>query len=202
MQEPHTLARSRVLLAQGKPDQALDLLIRLGEAAQEGDRVGSLIEILAIQALAWWSRNDLPRAITALEKGLLLAQPEGYVRLFVDEGAPMAELLQKLGAQIRLQASRSGGRTLEYIDQLLSALGSGELVAPPAGGPQPFIEPLSDRELEVLRLLAEGLSNREITQRLTVAIGTVKAHVHNIYGKLGVENRIQAIARARELGLL
>ncbi len=202
VQEPYTIARARVLLAQAKPDQAMHLLTRVGEAAQAGGRMGTLIEILALQALAWRAQNDLPRALAVLERAVMLAQSEGYVRLFVDEGSPMTDLLQRLESGCKSGDSRPGVKILEYISRLLNAFGSAENVRSTTIRAEPFVEPLSDRELQVLRLLAEGLSNRVIAEKLTIAIGTVKAHVHSIYGKLGAENRVQAIASARELGLL
>jgi LuxR family maltose regulon positive regulatory protein len=128
----------------------------------------------------------------------VLAEPEGYVRVFVDEGAPMAALLQ---------SAASRGIAPYYVRKLLAALSESrhETRNRPAGDLQPtmsdLIEPLSGRELEVLQLMADGLSNREIADELVLAVGTVKAHIHNIYGKLGVRSRTQAIARARDLNL-
>ena len=150
--------------------------------------------------------GDSEGALLALTKCLTLAEPEGYVRVFLDEGVPMAELL-RLGKR---RGTWSEGRLGAYAEKLLALLEQ-EMKSqrPPAeqplsvpAGPSPLVEPLSERELEVLRLVADGLSNGEIAAPLFLAVGTVKAHVHNIYGKLGVQSRTQAIARARELSLL
>jgi LuxR family maltose regulon positive regulatory protein len=127
----------------------------------------------------------------------VLAQPEGYVRLFVDEGEPMRLLLQRRKAE--------GGRMNEYAGKLLAAFGQQNIAAdlhPSAFIPQPLIEPLSERELEVLRLVAQGLTNNEISQRLVLALSTVKGHNLRIFGKLQAQNRSEAVRRARELGLL
>jgi len=194
-------------------DEAERLLARLAAAAESGGRYGRLIEILVLQALALSKAADrvhaqdkTARALAALGKALALAEPEGYVRMFVCEGKPMAELL-------RLSQRRglwSEGRLGAYVERLLALLVQERApqrpstVQPspaPAGSPL-LVEPLSEREQQVLGLVADGLSNQEIADTLILAIGTVKAHVHNIYGKLDVGGRTQAIARARELGLL
>jgi LuxR family maltose regulon positive regulatory protein len=125
----------------------------------------------------------------ALARALLLGEPEGYVRTFVDLGAPMGELLRG--------AAHRGIRT-GYVGRLLARAPA----EPVPAASSPLIEPLSDRELEVLRLIAAGLSNREIAQKLVITPGTAKWHANNIYGKLGVHSRTQAVALARELGLL
>jgi LuxR family maltose regulon positive regulatory protein len=177
----------RVLIAQGKLDEALGLLARLLEMAEVAGAILVVIEILALQAMALQAQGKDVQALTALERALSLAEPEGYVRIFIDEGAPMAALL-------RTVASR--GIALDYVGKLLAALGE---TAPPV---TPLAEPLSERELEVLRLLAAGLSNREIAAELFLAVGTVKKHTSNIYSKLNVSKRTRAVARARELGLL
>jgi LuxR family maltose regulon positive regulatory protein len=125
-----------------------------------------------------------------------LAEPEGFVRTFVDEGAPMARLLRRALAQ---------GIAPSYVTKLMAAFGESAQPAPPAGqalDDQPLIEPLTERELEVLRLIASGLSNREIAEDLVVAVSTVKSHINHIYGKLDAKSRIQAVAKARKLGLL
>jgi LuxR family maltose regulon positive regulatory protein len=123
-----------------------------------------------------------------------LAEPEGYVRVFVDEGEPVATLLIA-GRQHFSAVSPT------YVQELLDVLGHGSVQAR-RGEPQPLVEPLTAREIDVLRLLALGLPNREIADRLVISLGTVKRHTGNIYGKLGVDNRTQAILRAQELGLL
>jgi LuxR family maltose regulon positive regulatory protein len=188
------IALARVLLAQapGQPDRlqdALRLLEGLLRATEAQGWMGQALEILALQAIALQRAGEPERAMDVLARALSLGEPEGYVRTFLDLGAPMRELLQA--------AARRGIRPA-YAGHLL-ARAAGE-TAPVA--PSPLVEPLSDRELEVLHLIAAGLSNREVAQRLVITPGTAKWHAHNIYGKLGVHSRTQAVARARELGLL
>jgi LuxR family maltose regulon positive regulatory protein len=178
---------SRVLIAQGRPDQALLFLVRLPTLAEPMGRIGRVIQILNLQALAYQVQGDEVQALVALRRSLSLAEPEGYIRSFVDEGEPMAHLLRRALAR---------GITPGYASRLLAAFGE----SPPAA--QALVEPLTARELEVLRLVAGGLSNREIAQQLVVAVSTVKSHINHLYGKLEVKNRTQAVARAQELGLL
>ena len=128
----------------------------------------------------------------SLERALALAEPEGYVRVFVDEGIPMARLLSEAAARSRMRG---------YATQLLAAFSAGQSRSP-SRTPQPLIEPLSGRELEVLQLIAQGLSNQEIAERLYLALSTVKGHNRIIFDKLQVERRTEAVARARELGLI
>jgi LuxR family maltose regulon positive regulatory protein len=147
-----------------------------------------MIEARTAEATIQQSRGDLDNALGALEEALSLGEAECYTRTYLDRGAPMARLLRHAAAR---------GIKPDYTGRLLSAFG-------PLGRPrsQPLIEPLSARELEVLQLIAQGLSNREICDRLFVALSTVKGHNRNIYGKLGVKRRTEAIARGRDLGLL
>lgn len=194
--ELELLAVSRVRLAQQDPGAALLLLADLKAAAGAGGRHGRLIEMLVLETLAFQSQGDITHALPALEKALALARPEGYVRIFLNEGPPMARLL--------LQAARHGVES-DYVNQLLTALRHVTAEPPHASidqQAQPLVEPLSPRELEVLHLVAEGLSNREIAANLVISVRTVKKHVQNIHGKLGVQRRTQAVARARELDLL
>jgi LuxR family maltose regulon positive regulatory protein len=191
----------KLLIAQYKRDRegnclqgAITLLERLLEAAEAGDRMGSVLEILVQQAMAYEARGSISEALVPLGRALALAEPEGYIRTFVDEGQPMAELLER-------QKVEDGGQKV-YISQLLAAFSVGQAVQPSAVSPQPLVEPLSERELEVLRLVAEGLTNRQIAERLFLALSTVKGHNRVIYGKLNVSRRTEAVARARELGLL
>jgi LuxR family maltose regulon positive regulatory protein len=181
------LTLARVNIAQGRLDEALGLLTQLLKTAEASGGRHCVIASLALQAIALRAQGKLDQALTVLERALSLAEPEGYVRTFIDEGAPMAALL-------RIAASR--GIALDYVSKLLAAFG--EVTVPSA----PLIEPLTERELEVLRLLAAGLSNREIAAELFLAVGTVKKHTSNIYGKLNVHKRTQAVARARELRLV
>jgi LuxR family maltose regulon positive regulatory protein len=176
--------------------EAMGLLERLLKTAEEGGRMGSVIEILVLQALAHGAQGDTPSALVSLGRALTLAGPEGYVRMFVDEGRPMTGLLSDAAAR---------GITPHYTARLLAALaaeeqkGADESHRPPT---QSLYEPMSQRELEVLRLIAQGLSNREISERLFLAVITVKGHNRNIFRKLQVRRRTEAVARARELGLL
>ena len=194
---------ARVLLARYKSDreersmlEAMGLLERLLQAAEEGGRTGSVIEILVLQALAYEAQSDSPAALVPLKRALALAEPEGFIRIFVDEGRPMAQLLCEAAAR-RIMP--------DYTAKLLAVLEAEERKSedeshlPPA---QSLTEPLSQRELEVLRLIAQGLSNREISERLFLAVITVKGHNRNIFRKLQVRRRTEATARARELGLL
>jgi LuxR family maltose regulon positive regulatory protein len=149
-----------------------------------------MIEILVLQALAYQKRGDMRAALVPLERALRLAEPEGYVRVFVDEGPPMAELLQ---------AAAERGIAPGYIQRHLTDSGIAE------GGPrtrQNLIEPLSDRELEVLRLLATDLDGPEIAKQLMVSLNTTRTHTKSIYSKLGVNNRRAAVHRAEQLELL
>jgi LuxR family maltose regulon positive regulatory protein len=197
---------ARVLIAKYKRDranrsilEAMGLLERLLKAAEEGGRMGSVIEILVLQALAHEAQGNIPLALVPLERALALAEPEGYIRIFVDEGIPMAQLLS---------ATAAHGIMPDYIGKLLAVIEAEEYkredrsYLPPAPPAQPLIEPLSQRELEVLQLIAQGLSNREISERLFLALSTVKGHNRIIFGKLQVQRRTEAVARARELGLV
>jgi len=181
------LVLARVLIAQGKLEAAETLLLRLHHAAAAAERHGSLIEILILQALTLAALHRAQAALAALDQALALAEAEGFVRLFLDEGAPVVELLRRAVAQ---------DRHARYALHLLKAVGE------TAAAPQPLLEPLSERELEVLRRVAAGYSNQEIAQDLVVALSTVKKHISNMYGKLEADSRTQAVARARELGLL
>ncbi len=193
---------ARVLIARYKSDRtdrsihaAVGLLERLLQAAEEGERTGSVIEILVLQALAHEARGNIPPALVSLERALTLAEPEGYVRIFVDEGEPMRVLLRHAAA---------GGIASSYTRRLLSAFDEpAEPVSAPmrtAGAELP--EPLTGREVEILRLVAAGMRNQEIADQLFISLATVKRHIANTYGKLGVSHRTQAITRASELNLL
>ncbi len=195
------LTLCRVLLAQGEARRANTLLTRLAEAAEAGGRIGRLIEILALQAIALEQEGDAAQALAVLSRALALAEPEGYVRVFLDEGEQMAALLSRANVEYaaRLRALfKDASSPVEcHAPRQASAACIGDEEQPAA-----LVEPLSERELEVLRLLAAGLTTREIAARLFITPGTVKVHIHHIYGKLDVQNRVQAIARARELRLL
>ncbi len=201
--EREEVARARILLAQQKPTEALSHLEALQVGAQQQERWRHVIEIKVLQALAHSMRDEEQEAQTVLVQALHLAEPEGYMRVFADEGAPMAALLSSLREQ-----ERKRGPTA-YLDTVLAAFPQENMAherhPERAGQPttaQPLLDPLSKRELEVLRLIGRGASNPEIAQELVLAVDTVKRHVYNIFSKLGVNNRIQALALARALGLL
>jgi LuxR family maltose regulon positive regulatory protein len=172
------------------------LLERLFKAAEERGGKGSVIEILVLQAMAYHAQGNLPAALVSLQHALALAEPEGYVRMFVDEGPPMAQLLLEV---------TSRGIMPDYTGKLLAAFEAEKRKSEdksPLPPTQPLIEPLSQRELKILQLIALGLSNREIGERLFLALDTIKGHNRIIFDKLQVQSRTEAIARARELGLL
>ena len=190
-------ALARILIAQGRLDETATLLQRLLEIAETGGQTSRTIEILMLQALAFQAGDDITQAMAALERALTLAEPGGFVRVFVDEGPPMARLLYEAAAR---------GIASDYSRRLLAAFPVVELEQTrPSKTQAPkseLVEPLSERELEVLQLIAAGLTNPEIASRLFLALNTVKAHTRNIYGKLNVHSRTQAVARSQELGLL
>jgi LuxR family maltose regulon positive regulatory protein len=197
LREFEHITLARLLLAQpegeraGHPvHQAPRLLERLLRAAEDGGRAGSVIEILVLRALAHQTLGDIPAALAALEQAMMLAEPEGYVRVFVDEGPPMTSLLRSAAKQ---------GIRRDYVRRLLAAVSGTEY-----GGPveQALIEPLSERELDVLRLLATELDGPAIARELVVSLNTMRTHTKNIYTKLAVTNRRAAVRRAAELGLL
>jgi LuxR family maltose regulon positive regulatory protein len=173
LREQEYLMLARVLLAQGAQDRAEKLLDRLQAAATRQERTGSLIEVLALRALALAGSGDEQSATAVLAEALALARPQGYVRVFADEGAPMAALLRRMESAQPRQRDTGG-----------------------------LVDPLTARELEVLGLLAAGTPNQGIADQLFVSLDTVKKHVTHVLAKLGAVNRTEAVARARELGLL
>ncbi len=200
LREVESITFSRVLIARGELDHALHLLTALADAAEATGRYGRLIEILVLMALTLQALGKRVQAISDLTKSLALAEPEGYMRIYLDEGKPAEELL-------RACSQRVEGAQKTYVNRLLKAFAMpspGEQAGRPASSskPQPLIEPLTGREAEVLSLLVAGLSNHEIAERLSLSEGTVKTHTHNLYGKLGVQSRTRAIARAKELDLI
>jgi len=206
--EREHLVLARVLLANDASDRALGLLERLHAQAAAQGRVGSVIELQTLQALALQASGDETGAVAALAETLVLGAPEGYLRVFVDEGDPMAALLGKLDtAAATGQAAGAARVPPAYLGRLLQAFQrdgapigkQGRRAAAVMPG---LLEPLSARELEVLALLAAGKPNRTIAEELVITLDTVKRHVTHILDKLGVGNRTQAVTRARELGLL
>ena len=207
---------ARVLIARYKSDretgvihEAIGLLDRLLHAAEAGNRMGSVIEITVLQAVAHQAQGNSTPALVPLERALTLAEPEGYVRVFVDEGEPVAELLTKIEAQ------GSEPRLKAYILKLLSAFDLHKALYPSnsalrstligknkSSKSQPLIEPLSEHELEVLRLLRTELNGPEIARKRMVSLSTIRTHTQHIYAKLGVNNRRAAVRVAEELKLL
>jgi LuxR family maltose regulon positive regulatory protein len=211
---------ARVLRVQGRREGALDLTQRLYKSAQKSGKSLSIIETLALTSVLEMELGRESAALATLQQALSLAEPEGYMRTFLDEGAQMGSALRLL---VRAYRQESPGRAgLEaYAARLLAAWQGetameieaepevGEELRPPAAkatikpeGVQPLIEPLSERELEVLQLVAAGLSDRQVAEQLVIVPGTVKRHLNSLYGKLGVHSRTQAIARARQLSLI
>jgi LuxR family maltose regulon positive regulatory protein len=191
--EAAQLAAVRVLIGSdeaARHERASRLLERLLQSATAEGRLGVQIEALTLRAVARWNSGDRTGAMIGFELALRLAEPEGYRRLFLDLGRPVDRLLQE---------ARSRGVMPEYVADLVAARGD-DLGAP--GDPAQLPEPLSAREQEILLLIAAGLTNREIGERLSISAQTVKKHTANIYGKLGVSHRTAAVAMARDLELL
>ncbi len=191
------LVLARILVAGGRRDgavprldEALALLARLLRPAEEGGRTSSVLEVLVLQALALDARGDARAAAEALDRALALAAPEGFVRLFLDEGAPMAALLRRAGRR---------GPEAAYARRLLGAPAAALSSVPTA---QPSFDAMTDREAEVLRLLTTDLSGPEIARQMNVSLNTFRTHVKNVYGKLGVNSRRTAVRRARDLDLV
>jgi LuxR family transcriptional regulator, maltose regulon positive regulatory protein len=203
--EREYLILARVLLAEQTPDRALPLLERLHASAMAQGRTGSVIQVRVLQALALAAGADRAGGLDALAEALALAWPEGFVRVFVDEGAPMATLLAALLAPGTTRPSAVPEIPPDYLRRLGERFEQGRVGVSGRGrrGAAPgLVESLSDRELEVLELVAAGKPNQAIADELVVALDTVKKHVTHILDKLGVDNRTKAVTRARELGLL
>jgi LuxR family maltose regulon positive regulatory protein len=204
---PH-ITQARLFIAQYKPEEAIHLLSRLEETARSTGRIGRVVEILLLKALALREKGSSEQALLALTKCLALAEPERYVRIFLDEGQPMQSLLAQWVAHTRLNPLRDYGIHLlsQYSAEPHAVTAAKEKVVSTSDlsdiSGRVLSEPLSRRELEVLQLLALGKTNQEIARQLIVSPGTVKAHTTNIYRKLDVANRTEAAAVARQLGLL
>jgi LuxR family maltose regulon positive regulatory protein len=191
------IALARILIAQGRWDETTTLLQRMLEAAEAGGNTTGVIEMMILQALAFQAGGDTAQAMITLERALTLAEPRGFYRIFVDEGPSMAPLLY---------TALDRGIAPDYVRRLLGAFPIDEPKrvdhSEPRGFEAGYIERLTDREIEVLQLVATGLTNAEIATRLFLSLHTVKTHTRNIYGKLGVHTRTEAVARARALGIL
>jgi LuxR family maltose regulon positive regulatory protein len=187
---------ARIWLRLGRPAEALPLTHTLAAAAQAADRGWTVIQALALQALAHQALDQPAEAERVLAQTLRLALPGGYLRLFLDEGEPMRRLLAQVA-----QSPGVGSAVRAYAGQVLKAFAASNAPAT-APAAQALIEPLSARELEVLRLLAEGQSNREIAETLVISVGTVKSHINHLLGKLDAHSRTQALAHARTLQLV
>jgi len=204
------ISRARVHLAQGDTSAALAALDPLRRQVEAKDWQDERLKVMVLQAVALYAHGEKDQAVQLLGEALVLSEPGGYIRIFVDEGLPMAQLLSEAATH---------GMMPDYISKLLAVFEAEEqpvlagLAAspgksedksylPPVSPAQPLIEPLSQRELKILQLIAQGLSNREISERLFLALSTIKGHNRNIFDKLQVQSRTEAVARARELGLL
>jgi LuxR family maltose regulon positive regulatory protein len=199
------LVLARVLLARSDPGRALGLLERLDALADSQGRRESLIQIRALRSHALHAAGDHRGALSSLAQALSIARPEGYVRVFVDEGPPMAALLRSLiYARQRGRVVRAPRAEQEHMLRVARAFGSheGQEEAAPGVTGTGLIDPLTDREVEVLRLVAAGRTNREVARELVVTLDTVKKHVSHIFEKLGAANRTEAVVRARDVGLL
>jgi LuxR family maltose regulon positive regulatory protein len=182
------MIQSRLLLAQGNRAEAGAILAGMYDSVAKMGLVANMIEVRAFQAVAAENPSD---ALGFLREAMTIAQPEKFIRTFVDLGEPMKFLLERMKAD--------GGELKDYVLTLLAAFGGESARGSRA---QPLVEAMSERELEILRLMAKGLSNREIAERLVITVGTTKSHVHHILEKLGTESRMQAATKARELGLV
>jgi LuxR family maltose regulon positive regulatory protein len=190
------LSQARVHLAQGEASAALVVLNTLRQQAEAKGWQNELLKVMKLQALALQANDKQEQAVQLIYVVLELAEPGGFIRLFIDEGLPMAQLLSQ---------AISLGRMPDYLVKLLAVFEAEEQKREATTSQSPhqaLIEPLSRRELEVLQLMAEGLSNQEISERLFLALDTVKGHNRKIFGKLQVQRRTEAVARARELELL
>jgi LuxR family maltose regulon positive regulatory protein len=205
------LAWAHVQIMLGRPREALAFLAPVLAVALQQGLTYRVIELSIVQALAFAALGDQDQALGQLQRALQLAQAEDFISIFLDKGAPMAKLL----AQSAARSIAQNDSLYTYIERLLTAFPEAQRAERRAQNSVPFalhdrslegsnalVEPLSERELDVLRLLAEGLSNQQIAHQLIVAVGTVKTHIHNIYGKLNTQNRVQTIARAQELKLV
>ena len=195
LSEVQQISQAWAALARSEPERVLAALDGLVEEAEANGRLAHAVEASIIKALAWNEAGETVVAIRWLKRAMGWAEPEGYVRLFLEAGTAVIPLLRQAGSR---------GIRHKYVNKLLAAFA----VEEEAGGStsqisdsQGLLEPLTQREIEVLHLICEGCSNQQISERLVVTMNTVKKHTSNIYSKLDVKRRTQAVARARELGL-
>ncbi|MFQ5401536.1 MAG: LuxR C-terminal-related transcriptional regulator, partial [Anaerolineae bacterium] len=185
------LSQARVKLAQGDPTAALEAVEPARQQAEAKAWVDKQLQVMVLQAVAYDAAGESEKAVERLGEALALAAPGGLLRLFVDEGPPMAALLREAVKQ---------GIAAEFAQQVLAAFGETAVALPPTT--QPLPDPLSERELEVLKLLTTSLSGPEIARELMISLNTMRTHTKNIYSKLGVNSRRTAVRRAEELNLL
>ena len=196
MWEASCLTLIRLAIARQDYQDALDRIDELIPRAEEMKRLGNIIDALVLKAAVHFSSNRLQEAQTALQKALILAEPEKYCRIFIDKGEPIRQLL------LTLQQTSQPANLPTYISQLLTAFQSSERKYPVSTLQASLVDPLSERELEVLQYIAAGCTNRQIADQLFVAQSTVKTHINNIYSKLGVSDRAEAISQAHALGII
>ncbi len=198
------LSLARLLAAQGQSGEARQLLDRIRQLAVAEDRIGRQIEVNACEAIILDQTGESDEALSLLETTLEIAETDSYIRTFSDEGLPMARLLEQLSGRVAVGEIRTARYSRTYLEEILETFTGAdeEDESRTSGQRDTFVEPLTARELEVLQLLSRGLTNAQIADRLFVSLGTVKRHTHNIYGKLLVDNRTQAIVTGRELGLV
>lgn len=195
--EAEYVVYARVLIAHGKLDDAGMVLDRILEASEQGGRVAQIIEVLILQSFLWRDRGDSEQAMTQFERALTLGEAGGFLRIFLDEGDPVRQLLLEADDRDILP---------DYVHSLLDAFNP-DMEMPPATRPDSraedvLVDPLSERELEVLELIAEGLTNQEVASRLYLSAHTVKVHTRNIYSKLDVHNRTEAVTTAIAIGMI
>jgi len=198
------LVFTQVLISRGRHSEALSLLAQLLEPAEAEGRYASVIAILVLQSVIYQSQSRVDLAFQALERALTLAEPEGYIRTFVDEGEPMRQMLLDFQTVIKKRISESVDseslRFLKYTDKLLAAFSQPALDQ--RAKDESLLGPLNERELDVLRLIATGRNNKEIAEILMIAVSTVKWYINNLYSKLGAKSRTHALALAKELELI
>jgi LuxR family maltose regulon positive regulatory protein len=195
--EYELLTLARIHLAERSFEGVSPLLERLLTLAESQKRMGSVIEILITQALLYQVQDDQPHALAAMERALTLAEPEGYLRTFVDEGEVMQFLISDFRLTIEKQSREQDSKLVRYANKILTAFPQSKIV----NRKSKIVDPLSERELEVLKLLRSELSGPEIAERLIVSLNTLRTHTKNIFNKLGVNNRRAAVRRAEELDL-